>query len=148
MEKITFENLPNTTTPINATNLNQLQTNVENAINGVVESGGDETNGYWVKYADGTMICRGIISKYVDGGHTEQGSGWYISEAIQVYFPQAFKEAPTVIASAYRQASDRNGLVVFTRNVNTASFGAWSGMLVSSTATGFTRTYVAIGRWK
>lgn len=31
MEKITFENLPSTKTPINATNLNQLQTNIENA---------------------------------------------------------------------------------------------------------------------
>lgn len=32
MDKINFQDLPNTTTPINATNLNQLQTNVENAI--------------------------------------------------------------------------------------------------------------------
>ena len=32
MEKINFENKPSTNTPINATNLNQLQTNVENAI--------------------------------------------------------------------------------------------------------------------
>ena len=30
MEKIIFENLPSTNTPINASNLNQLQTNVEN----------------------------------------------------------------------------------------------------------------------
>ena len=34
MQKINFQNLPNTTTPLNATNMNQLQTNVENAING------------------------------------------------------------------------------------------------------------------
>ena len=33
MTKITFQNLPSTSTPVNATNLNQLQTNVENAIN-------------------------------------------------------------------------------------------------------------------
>ena len=31
MDKINFVNLPSTTTPINATNLNQLQTNVDNA---------------------------------------------------------------------------------------------------------------------
>ncbi len=30
MEKINFQNLPNTTTPVNASNLNQLQDNVEN----------------------------------------------------------------------------------------------------------------------
>ena len=33
MTKINFQNLPDTTTPVNATNLNQLQTNVENAMN-------------------------------------------------------------------------------------------------------------------
>ena len=32
MQKINFQNLPNTTTPINATNMNQLQTNVEKGI--------------------------------------------------------------------------------------------------------------------
>ena len=32
MQKINFENLPSTNTPISAENLNQLQTNVENAI--------------------------------------------------------------------------------------------------------------------
>ena len=31
--KINFQNLPNTTTPVNATNLNALQTNVETALN-------------------------------------------------------------------------------------------------------------------
>lgn len=36
MQKINFQNLPNTTTPVNASNLNSLQTNVENAINGTV----------------------------------------------------------------------------------------------------------------
>lgn len=33
MQKINFQNLPSTTTPVNATNLNQLQTNVENEFN-------------------------------------------------------------------------------------------------------------------
>ena len=32
MTKINFQDLPNTTTPVNASNLNQLQTNVENAL--------------------------------------------------------------------------------------------------------------------
>ena len=37
MNKINFQNLPNTTTPLNASNMNQLQTNVENAITEAVE---------------------------------------------------------------------------------------------------------------
>lgn len=35
MNKINFRNLPDQTTPVNANNLNQLQTNVEEAINKV-----------------------------------------------------------------------------------------------------------------
>lgn len=34
MQKINFQNLPSTTTPINATNLNAIQTNVEDVFNG------------------------------------------------------------------------------------------------------------------
>lgn len=34
MKKILFKNFPNTETPLNAQNLNQMQTNIENAING------------------------------------------------------------------------------------------------------------------
>ena len=36
MDKINFQDLPDTTTPIDATNMNLLQTNVETAINGKV----------------------------------------------------------------------------------------------------------------
>lgn len=35
MQKINFQDYPNITTPVNASNLNQIQTNVENAINDV-----------------------------------------------------------------------------------------------------------------
>ena len=36
MTKINFENLPSTNTPLSAENLNQMQTNIENAINEVL----------------------------------------------------------------------------------------------------------------
>ena len=39
MQKINFQNLPNTSTPVNATNLNAIQTNVENVFNGTVPMG-------------------------------------------------------------------------------------------------------------
>lgn len=58
MQKINFENLPSTNTPINATNLNQMQTNTEDAINGIIESN-NNSNGTYIKYADGTLIQRG-----------------------------------------------------------------------------------------
>ena len=36
MQKINFQDLPNTTTPVNADNLNELQENVENSIDSIV----------------------------------------------------------------------------------------------------------------
>lgn len=49
MQKINFQNLPSTTTPINATNLNAIQANVENAINLVSNYLSSETVvGTWI----------------------------------------------------------------------------------------------------
>ena len=45
MQKINFQNLPDTTTPINATNLNAIQSNTETAINGVATDLTNYTNG-------------------------------------------------------------------------------------------------------
>ena len=52
MQKINFQNLPSTTTPINATNLNAIQTNAETAINDVA---GDLSD-----YVDGTTAMGNI----------------------------------------------------------------------------------------
>lgn len=38
MDRINFQNKPNQTTPVNATNMNQLQTNVENEFNGILDN--------------------------------------------------------------------------------------------------------------
>lgn len=49
MQKINFQDLPNTTTPINASNLNQVQTNTENAINVLnTYSTSEQTIGTWI----------------------------------------------------------------------------------------------------
>lgn len=67
MDKINFQNLPGTETPINADNLNKLQDNVESAINeiddkvknrGVIKAG--ETYSYPINY-----FC-GLIFVWVD----------------------------------------------------------------------------------
>ena len=73
MQKINFQNLPNTTTPINATNLNAIQSNVENIFNG--------------NDVAGNMVVSGIKTKNMfDKGNFVEGininsSGTYISES-------------------------------------------------------------------
>ncbi len=66
MQKITFQNLPNTTTPINATNLNAIQTNTETAINSVAT---DLTN-----YTNGTTAMGSIKTTGVKINNTDVGN--------------------------------------------------------------------------
>jgi hypothetical protein len=51
MQKIDFKNLPDTSTPLNAENFNQLQTNVEDAITGSDWTNMTFVNG-WSNYSD------------------------------------------------------------------------------------------------
>lgn len=66
MEKIIFEDLPSTKTPLNAENLNQLQTNVENAIkevdNRTIYSTTEQVVGTWT---NGKPIYRKVINSTV-----------------------------------------------------------------------------------
>jgi len=73
MQKINFQNLPSTTTPINATNLNAIQTNVENVFNG------SETMGNIVV---DSIRSKNIFNKnmFVSGLNINS-SGTYISES-------------------------------------------------------------------
>ena len=52
MQKINFQNLPNTTTPVNATNLNALQENVEDVFDGAVAMGSIKTTGVKINNVD------------------------------------------------------------------------------------------------
>lgn len=89
MEKIIFEDLPSTKTPLNAENLNKIQENIENAINGIVESGSNE-NGTYIKFADGTMICMQNFVLTVAITNSE-GNGYYARVESEIpNYPQTF----------------------------------------------------------
>lgn len=168
----------NGTTPaINATNLNKLQDNTEDAIqeletnqnakikttttlsdtdiyscnyvNSIIESGSN-TNGSYVKYADGTMICR---HRFYDASDTSTQSGaLYVSANVSFpNFPVEFTDTPTV-AKKYENATWASGNVFGLLNSGyTTSTNPGSSKLVSSTSStnnGGYITYIAIGKWK
>ena len=87
-----FKNLPDTSTPINAENLN-------NNFNSIVESGSNE-NGNYVKYADGTMICYRTYT-YTVNVTTSWGSLYYGNNYDVITFPAQFIEKPHLQLSAY-----------------------------------------------
>lgn len=52
MQKINFQNLPNTTTPVDADNLNDLQDNIEDVFDGTVAMGSIKTTGVKINNVD------------------------------------------------------------------------------------------------
>lgn len=143
MQKINFQDLPSTTTPLSANNLNQLQTNVENAINGVIESGTTNDITY-VKYADGTLIQYGIAEISANVGY------------IQLTFPQSFINTDyTILATnKYTGGSGYGGssqlVNIVTGQVTNASSGYIYSYLPDLTIANYPRKvqFIAIGKWK
>ena len=94
MNKIDFVN--NGQPAINDTNLNQMQTNIENAINAIIVESGSNANGSYIKWSDGTMICR----KYINFGQkaiTNPWASFYESERMTIgNYPEPFIEIPQI----------------------------------------------------
>lgn len=91
MALIEFEDLPSTDTPINSENLNYNFNECK------IESGSN-SNGNWIKYADGTMECYKTVS-----GSADISTSWgslYISSYIDLgTMPQEFIARPTITYS-------------------------------------------------
>ena len=69
MQKINFQDLPSTTTPINSTNLNAMQTNAENAINGITDTLGTITTQYDTKEIASSVEVE-VATISLQAGHT------------------------------------------------------------------------------
>lgn len=160
MEKINFENKPSTDSPINATNLNTMQDNVENGINdvqanlenkinGIIESGSNE-NGSYIKYADGTMICYKTVVGTID-----ISTAWgnlYTSEALNLgLWPVSFISRPSIMINTQNQTGTQFMLGGSTvASVGSASDAGSTSLIRPSTRTGvaYQLDVIGIGRWK
>ena len=144
MEKIDFTN---NVTPASAGTMNTLQDNIENAINGVVESG-NNTNGSYTKFSDGTMICRGSIITTATFTKTDYG---YYTEIPAKKFPQKFSSTPHVIAST-NNADNTYYYGIYFGNFGTSVNETGTIRIFRPTTTPADAKlyikYTAIGRWK
>lgn len=115
MNKIDFKNKGETeVTPINADNLNLLQDNVEKAINELsnkaIYDSGSNSNGSWIRFADGSMICWKTIMGTID--ITNEWGNLYSSQDISCgYFPQTFVSRPALSYSPQTQSGTQYFLV-------------------------------------
>lgn len=114
--------------------------------NGIVESGSN-ANGNYVKFADGTLIQRGKITKNVAIQSVWEGTNWYegyITDIIN--FPISFLDNDFNISITNRTS---NGLWIEGVQANKSSITAIVlARPNSSVEKTYTLDYTAIGKWK
>ena len=113
------------------------------------ESGSNE-NGEWMKFDDGTLICRGKITvESVDV--TEPDGALYRSSSIRPFknFPQKFIEEPSVHIEYINSTDYRR--IWFTKTEIPSTTNVKNVILYSATSATVKNvilTYQAIGKWK
>lgn len=143
MALIEFKDLPDTSTPLTADNLN----NNFNECYNIVESG-ENANGRYIKYSDGTMICYKKIDCTGLSLPNEWGAGWYYTIVQGGDFPQAFIETPTI--NCWFGNTSVGCIVMNYGAASSSTTGNFLLLKVGSHGT-LTSGYVyvtAIGKWK
>ena len=171
MEKINFIN--QSTPALNATNLNKLQDNVEDAIeevqsdtntklsadnvkttqttsdidtyscnyiNNIVESGSN-SNGNYIKYVDGTMICYKQISG--NSNLALWGGSIYYSDTEAGTFPQSFISTPAVLVT-----NQTNQFWCSVDNPSTSGYSSIRILKPDNANKPYQIGILAIGKWK
>lgn len=142
--KTVWQDLPDTSTPITADRLNNIEDGIEYLFEHEEESGSNE-NGNWIKYSDGTMICWNHIEVTDQAIDTTYGSLYQGSRTIS--FPVAFNSTPSVHCSLFHWGTSASWGCVVGANTTAATI---RGLDISSRATGTICeiSWQAIGRWK
>ena len=144
------------TTPINTTNLNtSSKDDLVTAINSVVESGSNN-NGSWIKFADGTMICK--FTQIINVAVNTAWGSLYGGKCSLHDYPQEFIDIPetnlTLVANNTADGGNyagwigTNGGTDDIRPTN-KNFGEFDILRPTTTNNGYYKVQViAIGKWK
>jgi photosystem II stability/assembly factor-like uncharacterized protein len=110
---------------------------------GIVESGSN-SNGSWIKFADGTMECWGLTGQIMTT--TGWGGGLYYSAYVYFNLPATFIEDPLIVGNCVNDSGNYHLSVDFPE-VHPSSFVVlmFSPYLGGSTCA---VSWHAIGRWK
>lgn len=139
--KTTWENLPSTNTPVNATNLNKIEN--ELASLDVIEKGSN-ANGNYIKYANGLMICYNNVNLTVDITNSYEGE--YYANTGDITFPVSFV---TVVPSLTVTLIQNTSLLKYNNTaLFTNKFSGYISKLQSKSNVSVTLQYIAIGNWK
>ena len=142
MDKIDFKN--NQEPDLSAETLNQMQTNIENAINEVIDSY-EKSEIKCIKFSDGTLIQYGnvSISPLEDRLH---GGLTYYSGNVEISLPEGFIDKNYNLSSNILIANMNYFCQSYCSIISNSSIV----INFASTGKGDTRTiqWIAVGRWK
>ena len=151
MANINYKNLPNTSTPLNATNLNAMQDTMElNSSSGV----------YYFKFDSGILVCYAIVDKSnfmssSTASTTEQNVVWYRSNLATINFPVEFVSTSYVVSIT--PTTGISNTRIYIPRINSKAKDNVKVQLIgvedfTSSGAGYTNLtsvdVIAIGRWK
>lgn len=141
----------NTKAGNNTTNIGDLsnletpiKTDLVNSINSIIESGSN-SNGEYIKYADGTMICYKNVTSQV-AMTTVWADDWYEGQQDLGNFPQEFISAPEIYIT--NVGSSGGILECFQTAPTTTSAGIITYCRAGATTRNIKSNVMAIGKWK
>lgn len=141
-------------TPLSAQNMNKIENQLEkntNDIAVIIESGSND-NGSWIKYSDGTMICRNTFTVQAIINKPAGGNWYYAQPNINKPFPQEFVgEYPQISIETvnYPDGSGDWGQIHMKYiDLTKISSVVFKDTVSSDNSKTFNLSYIAIGRWK
>ena len=110
-----------------------------------IVSSGSDSNGEWVRFADGLQICwkyETVTDQAIDNAY-----GDFFQDTREYTFPKPFSETPAPLATIFKWGTGASWGTLHSVNTTTITV---RGIDIQSRATGTTCYigYAAIGRWK
>jgi len=114
---------------------------------GAIIETGTGTNGRYIKYADGTMICYGTA----DLGNIDVNvsfGGWFINNFVNFTLPATFVGQPIITGCTHATTASAGIVHSMTVGVNSATASVMFSRGVSGTAIATLVNFNVIGRWR
>lgn len=119
---------------------------------GIIVDSGSNTNGNYIKYEDGSLICYGqiYIGNTTTGGNSD-GNLWYVDINIQSAYAHSFISRPMLFLWPYTTRNATPHFLWLCQRYDTAgtdTFGNYRIYSPTNTTMVIGITYFAIGKWK
>lgn len=136
MAQINYQNLPSTSTPLNATNLNAMQE---------IEEIGSNTYGVYIKFINGNLIQMGS-NEFTGVNITNQyGDSYYYALPGAIKFPMNFYDTSYGVVLSLN-TSGVGSCNTFSKTTSQFSTKVFNGTSQSNATIIF--SWIAYGRWK